>query len=64
MEIKNYGDILKLHTWFAAQVTKDLDARIKKVPKIAEQLAAASAAEQPPVKSGKAKKTTRKTKHK
>jgi hypothetical protein len=64
MEIKKYEDILKLHTWFAAQVTKGLDARIKTVPKIAEQLSAASGAERPAVKSGKAKKKARVAKHK
>ena len=64
MEIKNYEDILKLHTWFAAQVTTGLDARIKKLPKIAEQVIAASGLERPMVKARKARKTARAVKHK
>lgn len=63
MEIKNYEDILKLPTWFATQVTKGLDARLKKVP-TAEQLAAASGVAPPPARSGKSKKTVRAKKHK
>ena len=64
MEIKKYEDILKLHTWFAAQVTKGLDARLKTVPKIAEQLSSASGPERPSVRSKKARKTSRVVKHK
>ena len=64
MEIKKYEDILKLHTWFAAQVTKGLDARIKSLPKTAEQLIAASGLEQPSVRPRKPKKTARVAKHK
>ena len=63
MEIKNYEDILKLPAWFAAQVTKGLDARLKKVPS-AEELIAASGVAPPRVKVGKSKKTARAKKHK
>jgi hypothetical protein len=63
MEIKNYEDILKLPTWFAAQVTKGLDARLEKVS-TPEQLIAASGGARPPARSGKSKKTVRAKKHK
>lgn len=61
MDIKSYDDILKLHTWFATQVTKGLEARFRKLPHTA---AALIGAEGQPAPSQKAKKSKRATKHK